>query len=52
MVHNEQCSPAFCYDRKRQGGIPQALAPNRGINVILAMLRDHTSYQEPAPASA
>lgn len=54
-LKNSPASRSF-YDRKRREGKShkQALIAlaRRRINVIWAMLRDHTSYQEPAPANA
>jgi transposase len=53
-LKNSPASRAF-YDRKRREGKShkQALIAlaRRRINVIWAMLRDHTPYQEPAPAT-
>lgn len=53
-LKNSPSSRAF-YDRKRAEGKShkQALIAlaRRRINVIWALLRDHTSYQEPAPAN-
>ncbi|MFI7743752.1 IS110 family transposase [Kocuria rhizosphaericola] len=54
-VKNSPASRAF-YDRKRGEGKShkQALIAlaRRRLNVIWAMLRDHTAYREPAPAPA
>jgi transposase len=54
-LKNSPSSRAF-HDRKRREGKShkQALIAlaRRRINVIWAMLRDHTPYQEPAPATA
>ncbi|BDB42106.1 MULTISPECIES: IS110 family transposase [Mycobacterium] len=54
-LKNSPASRAF-YDRKRAEGKShkQALIAlaRRRINVIWAMLRDHTHYQEPQPANA
>lgn len=53
-LKNSPASRMF-YDRKRREGKShkQALIAlaRRRINVIWAMLRDHTTYQEPAPAA-
>lgn len=53
-LKNSPASRAF-YDRKRSEGKShkQALIAlaRRRINVIWAMLRDHTTYQEPCPAA-
>lgn len=53
-LKNSPASRAF-YDRKRREGKShkQALIAlaHRRINVIWAMLRDHTIYQEPVPAA-
>ncbi|OYD60966.1 transposase IS116/IS110/IS902 family protein [Rhodococcus sp. OK302] len=53
-LKNSPASRAF-YDRKRSEGKShkQALIAlaRRRINVIWAMLRDHTTYQEPGPAA-
>src|SRR3954468_20835327 len=53
-LKNSPSSRAF-YDRKRREGKShkQALIAlaRRRINVIWAMLRDHTTYQEPALAT-
>ncbi len=53
-LKNSPASRTF-YDRKRREGKShkQALIAlaRRRINVIWAMLRDHTTYQEPAPAT-
>lgn len=53
-LKNSPSSRAF-YDRKRAEGKShkQALIAlaRRRINVLWAMLRDHTSYREPAPAN-
>ena len=53
-LKNSPASRTF-YDRKRREGKSHKQALNalarRRINVIWAMLRDHTTYQEPGPAT-